>query len=370
MKSVPTLSRRALNRATLARQMLLRREPVRPAVAIERLAGLQAQVPRPPFVGLWSRVEGFEREDLARAIERKQVVRGTLMRGTLHLVTRRDYVRFRPTLQPMLTAGLRSVLRDRLNGLDVAAAIADARQWFDEAPRTFEALREHLEQAFPGRDLRALAYAVRMELPLVQLPAAQERWAYPARADFAVAETWLGEPLSTIDAPEALVMRYLEAFGPASVSDAQTWCGLAGLAAAFEQLRPKLRSFRDERGRELFDLPGAPRPDPDSEAPVRFLPEWDNLLLSHADRSRVIADADRPAIATVNLRLPGTFLVDGFVAGLWVATRKKTNAVLELRPFVRLSSDRRTALETEGELLLRFVEPDATTVSVTHAKPR
>jgi hypothetical protein len=166
------------------------------------------------------------------------------------------------------------------------------------------------------------------------------------------------------------VVRYLEAFGPASVSDAQTWSGLAGLAAVFDQLRPKLRSFRDERGRELFDLPDAPRPDPDSDTPVRFLPEWDNLLLSHADRSRMIADAHRPALTTFNLRLPGTFLVDGFVAGLWVATRKKSNAVLELRPFVRLDPGTKAALESEGELLLRFMEPDATTVTVTHARPR
>ena len=118
--------------------------------------------------------------------------------------------------------------------------------------------------------------------------------------------------------PKALVLRYLEAFGPASIADAQTWCGLGGLGTVFEQLRPKLRAFQDERGRELFDLPHAPRPDADEEAPVRFLPEWDNLLLSHADRSRVIADAHRPAITTANLRLPGTFLVDGFVAGTWV----------------------------------------------------
>ena len=247
-----TLTRRALNRATLARQMLLRREPVKPATALERLAGLQAQAARPPFVGLWSRVDGFRREDLVRAIERQQVVRGTLMRGTLHLVTRADYLRFRHTLQPMLTAGLRSILRGRMEALDVAGAVAAARAWFDEAPRTFEALREHLEDRFPGADVRGLAYAVRMELPLLQVPAPGERWAYGARADFAVAETFLGASLEPGDASKALVLRYLEAFGPASAADAQTWCGL-GLGAVFGQLRPKLRAFQDERGRELFE---------------------------------------------------------------------------------------------------------------------
>jgi hypothetical protein len=361
------LTRRALNRATLARQMLLRREPVQAVAAVERLAGLQAQMPRPPFVGLWSRLDRFRREDLARAVERRQVVRGTLMRGTLHLVSRRDYVRFRRTLQPMLTAGLQSILRGRIKALDVPAAVAEARRWFDEAPRTFEALRQHLEKRFPGADVRGLAYAVRMELPLLQVPAPSEVWAYPSRADFAVAESWLGESLRPDDASQALVLRYLGALGPASIADAQTWCGLAGLNTVFEQLRPKLRTFRDERGRELFDLPDAPRPDPDCEAPARFLPEWDNLLLSHADRSRMIADAHRPAIATANLRLPGTFLVDGFVAGLWVATRKKGAAALELRPLAAIGKAARTALEAEGESLLRFIEPDAVTFTVTHA---
>jgi hypothetical protein len=361
------LTRRALNRATLARQMLLRREPVKPATAVERLAGLQAQAARPPFVGLWSRLDGFRREVLVRAIERQQVVRGTLMRGTLHLVTRTDYVRFRRTLQPMLTAGLRSILRGRMDALDVAGAVAEARAWFDEAPRTFDALRAHLDDRFPGADVRGLAYAVRMELPLLQVPAPAERWAYAARADFAVAETWLGASLAPGDASEALVVRYLEAFGPAAIADAQTWCGLGGLGTVFEQLRPKLRAFQDERGRELFDLPHAPRPDADEEAPVRFLPEWDNLLLSHADRSRVIADAHRPAITTANLRLPGTFLVDGFVAGTWVVERKKKAVTLELRPFSPLQRSVATALEEEGEALARFMEPDATTFAVIRA---
>lgn len=361
------LTRRALNRATLARQMLLRREPVKPATAVERLAGLQAQAARPPFVGLWSRLDGFRREVLVRAIERQQVVRGTLMRGTLHLVTRTDYVRFRRTLQPMLTAGLRSILRGRMDALDVAGAVAEARAWFDEAPRTFDALRAHLDDRFPGADVRGLAYAVRMELPLLQVPAPADRWAYAARADFAVAETWLGASLASGDASAALVVRYLEAFGPASIADAQTWCGLGGLGTVFEQLRPKLRAFQDERGRELFDLPHAPRPDADEEAPVRFLPEWDNLLLSHADRSRVIADAHRPAITTANLRLPGTFLVDGFVAGTWVVDRKKKAVTLELRPFSPLQRSVAAALEQEGEALARFMESDATTFAVIRA---
>jgi hypothetical protein len=353
------LSLRALNRATLARQMLLRRAAVTPLAAIERLVGVQAQAPRPPFVGLWSRVQGFRAEDLTRPILRRQVVRGTLMRGTLHAVSRRDYVRFRRTLQPMLTAAVRAIARNRLTGVDPASALAEARAWFEERPRTFDALRQHMVQQFPSVDTGALAYLVRMELPLLQVPAAGERWAYPARAAFAVAESWLDAPLNDTEAVDALMLRYLAAFGPASAADAQTWSGMTGLARVLDRLRSKLEVFKDERGRELFDLPNAPRPAPDEDAPPRFLPEWENLLLSHADRSRVIADEHRPLIATVNLRLPGTLLVDGFVAGLWVATRKKQLATLEVRTVKSLPRLERGAVEKEGESLLRFLEPDA-----------
>jgi hypothetical protein len=353
------LGPRALNRALLARQMLLDRD-ARPAIeAIERLVGLQAQAPRSPFVALWSRLEGFRRDDLSRAAAQSAVVRGTLMRGTLHLVSRHDYVRFRLTLQPMLTAVERAIVRRRLDGVDLDSVMDDARAWFGERPRTFEALRAHLERRFADADTRALAYAVRMQLPLLQMPDPAAPWGYPARADFTVAEPWLGTPLSRADATEALMVRYVAAYGPASVQDAQTWSGMTGLGPVFERLRPALLAFRDERGRELFDLPQAPRPESEEEAPPRFLAEWDTLLLSHADRSRLIADAHRAAISTANLRVPGTFLVDGFVAGLWTATRKKAAVTLDLQPFARLAARDRARLEQEGESLLRFLEPGA-----------
>jgi hypothetical protein len=292
------------------------------------------------------------------------VVRGTLVRGTLHLVSRRDYVRFRHTLQPMLSAALRAIVRGRLDGVDLDIVMDEARSWFGEKPRTFDELRAHLERRFPDADTRALAYAVRMQVPLLQVPDVAEPWGYPARADFTVAESWLGTTLSHADASGALMVRYLAAFGPASVQDAQTWSGMAGLGPVFERLRPALLVFRDESGRELFDLVQAPRPEPDEEAPPRFLSEWDNLLLSYADRSRVIADANRPRIATANLRLPGTFLVDGFVAGLWTATRRKAAVTLDLLPFAPLAARDRTKLEREGESLLRFLEPGASSVGV------
>jgi len=374
------LSRRALNRATLARQMLLRREKVKPAAAIERLAGMQAQLARPPFIGLWSRIEGFRRDSLTRAIERREVVRATMMRGTLHLMSRGDFIRCRPALQPTLSQAMRGVFRDEADGLNVAALVAAARDYFDEAPsafaasplrrdrRTFDGLRAHLRSRFPKLDERAMGYFVRMHLPLVQIPASGTTWAYPAAADFAVAESWLGEKIGADDRPHALALRYLAAFGPATLRDFQTWSGVAAAPGIVEELRPKLRTFRDERGRELLDLPKAPHPDENEEAPVRFLPEFDSLLLAFADRTRVIADEHRPLIYTKNLLVPATFLVDGFAAGTWKIDRKKKLARLAVKPFGTLTKRARTSLVQEGEALLRFVEDDAPVVSVDFVK--
>jgi hypothetical protein len=351
------LSRRQLNRATLARQMLLQRAKVTPVAAVERLAGMQAQVPRPPFVGLWSRIEGFEREDLVRAVERRQVVRATLMRVTLHLVSRRDFLEFRAALQPMLSRATLAVLGDRMKTLDVEALVAAARAYFDEEPRTFAELRKHLGPHFTGRDERALGYIVRTHLPLVQTPSAGQPWAYPAVADFALAETWLGERPREEDGSRALALRYFAAFGPATAQDFQTWSGLPTARAVVEQLRPKLRAFRDERGRELLDVVKGPRPSEDEPAPVRFLPEFDNLLLAYADRTRIIANEHRPAVTTKNLLVPATFLVDGFCAGTWKVEAKAQTARLSIKPFGTLTRTTRSALAAEGERLLQFMHP-------------
>jgi hypothetical protein len=365
------LSRRALNRATLARQMLLRREKVKPVVAIERLLGLQAQNPRPPFVALWSRLDGFRREDLIAPIAQRDLVRATMMRATIHLFSRHDFVAFRPALQPMLTAGMRAVLKDRIAGIDVDldALLAAARACFAENPCTFAELREHLIGRFPKLDERAMGYAVRMQLPLVQVPHADAPWAWPALADFVVAESWLDEPIAMQDATaHALALRYFAAFGPASVQDFQSWSGLAAMRAVVEELRPKLRTFRDERGRELFDLPQAPRPDPDEEAPVRFLAEFDSVLLGYAERTRIVADEHRPALLTKNLLVPATFLIDGFIAGRWTVETKKGIARLIVTPFIPVNKPTSAALTDEGGRLLRFLEPDAKTHAVEIAR--
>jgi hypothetical protein len=240
------LTRRKLNRATLARQMLLARENVTPVAAVERLAGMQAQLARPPFVGLWSRIEGFTREALIAAVERRAIVRGTLMRGTIHLMSRRDFVRFRQTLQPALSGGI-SVIRDRVKGVEMAPLVARARAFFGPKPRTFAEFRDHLTRGAGKVDERALAYLVRLHLPLLQVPAPGATWAYAATADFAVADTWLGEPLDAHERPEALAERYLAAFGPATANDFKTWSALPDSRDVLERLRPKLVTFRDER---------------------------------------------------------------------------------------------------------------------------
>jgi hypothetical protein len=261
---------------------------------------------------------------------------------------------------------MQAVLGARTRGLDLDRLNAAARACLDERPCTFEELRSVLRKAWPRADERAMGYAVRTHLPLVQVPT-DTRWGWPGAAAFAVAESWIGARLDGEGDPKALVLSYLGAFGPAAVRDAETWSYLKGLGPAFEALRPKLRVFRDERGRELFDLPKAPRPPESTPAPVRFLPDYDNLLLSHADRRRVIADEHRSRVATANLRILPTFLVDGFVGGTWKIERARAAASLVLEPFEALSRKTRSELVEEGEALVRFVEPDARKFEVRFA---
>ena len=357
------LARKALGRATLARQMLLAREKTTALDAIERLAGLQAQVPRPPFLGLWSRLATFRPENLTALAQQRKIVRATMMRGTLHIVSTRDYVSLRPTLQPMLSAGMQAVLGARAEGLDLDGLAVAARACLDERARTFEEIRAVLREQWPKADERAMGYAVRTHLPLVQVPT-ETLWGWPSAACFAAAATWIGKAIAGPPDLPGLVLRYLAAFGPASAADAQTWSGLRGLKETFEALRPKLRVFRDEKGRELFDLPKAPRPSEDVKAPVRFLPEYDSLLLAHADRSRVIDDDHRKRVVTANLRVLATYLVDGRVAGTWKIERARTAAALVLVAFVPVSKKTRAELVEEGTALLRFAEEEARSVEV------
>ncbi len=362
------LGSRALNRALLARQGLLRRWTIPPAEAVERLVGMQAQAPDPPYVGLWTRLEGFRPDDLARLVEERAVVRIALMRSTIHLVTARDCLALRPLLQPVIERSFRGGFGRRLEGVDDAALADAARALVEETPRTFAGIGAALGERWPDRDPAALSAAARTLLPLVQVPP-RGLWGRSGPAAHTTAEAWLGRPLDAAPSLDALVLRYLAAFGPATVADVQTWSGLTRLRDVVERLRPGLLAFRDEGGRELFDLPDAPRPDPDTPAPARFMAEWDNVLLSHAERSRIVAGEHRGRVYTVNGVMPGTILVDGFVAGTWKMERSRGAATLRVEPFAPLAADDEAALAAEGERLLEFAAAETPAREVRFAAP-
>ena len=346
------IGRRALNRALLGRQLLLERTRMPASKAVEHLVGMQAQVPRDPYVGLWSRLDGFRAEELARMIASRKAVRLGLMRATLHLVSARDCIALRPVMQPAITRTLHqsSPFGKAVSGVDMKKLLAVGRKLVEERPLSNAELGPLLKERFPEYDAASLAQVVCYTLPLVQVPP-RGVWGSSGRPMRTTAEHWLGRPLAQETAPDKAIRRYLAAFGPASPSDVRTWSGLRGVAEVMERLRPRLRTFRDESGRELFDVPGAPMPDPDTPAPPRFLPEYDNALLSHADRSR-IADVN---YADVRF-LRGSFLVDGFLRGTWNAERAGTDGMsLLVVPFVRVPKRHRAALEEEAERLVEFL---------------
>jgi winged helix DNA-binding protein len=361
------LNLRELNRATLARQMLLKRESLSVLTAVERLVGLQAQLPIAPYVGLWTRLRDFRREDLARAIENRQIVKATLMRATLHLCSADDYLRFRTALQPMLNGAGEAIVKRRGGKFESKKLLAEARRYLGEKPRTFAEISDWVVKLMPGHDVGALRYTVRTNIPLVQTPVATG-WSYPAKPEFTLAESWIGRPIAREDNLPELVRRYLAAFGPASVTDAQTWLGMK-LKETFEKLRPELQTYRDEGRRELFDLPELCLPEADVSAPVRFLPEFDNLLLSHSNRSRVVADEFRSKVYLPALRVAATVLIDGFVRAAWKVEKHKDAATLLIEPFARLAKAEHAALMEEGERLVRFVDTSVKSHRVQTAKP-
>lgn len=345
--------------------MLLRRSQRSTAEAIEHLIGMQAQVPNSPYVGLWTRIDGFRPDDLAQLIHGHEAVRTLLMRTTLHLVTARDCSALRPLLQPVLERGLYtgSPFGRRIVGVDVEALLAAGRELLEEQPRSVAALAKLLSARWPDHDATSLAQAIRYLVPLVQVPP-RGIWGASGQARWTTVEAWLGRPLTPGATREELIMRYLVAFGPATVQDIQAWCWLTGLREVTERLRPRLRTFRDEHGRELFDLPDAPLPDPDTPAPPRFLPEYDNALLAHADRTRIIADHFRNRVFT-----KGAVLVDGFVGGTWKITRQRGSAQLRIDPFEPLPAQDRIALGEEGSRLLAFAAGDVQIHDVEFTAP-
>ncbi|MDQ0906658.1 hypothetical protein QFZ22_002643 [Streptomyces canus] len=366
--SAPVLSPRALNRATLDRQLLLRRSGLSAKAAVGHLLGLQAQNVKPPYYALAARLDGFAPERLSELMADREVVRIVTMRSTIHTHTAEDCLTLRPLVQPARDRELIN-FRKGLQGVDLDRLTVLARELVETEPRTMKQLREALLAEWPDADPQALAIAARCKLPLVQVTP-RGLWGRSGQVALTTAEHWLGrptgptrteptptqptrtEPAPTGPTPDATVLRYLAAFGPASVKDMQTWAGLTRLRDAFERLRPRLRIFRDENGVELFDLPEASRPAEGTPAPPRFLPEFDNLLLSHADRTRVVPKEYWGRSWQGN-QAYCTFLVDGFLAGVW----KLTQDALVVQPFDRLTKAQQKDVTAEGQRMLATLHP-------------
>ena len=334
-----------------------------PHQAVGHLVGMQAQVPLNPYLGLWSRLDRFRPDELGQLLLDRQVVRIVVMRGTIHLVTADDCLLLRPLAQPVLDAELarHPDFGPALRGVDMAPVLDFARPLLAGRPHTGRQLRAAMAERFPDLDAAALAYACRNLLAFVQVPP-RGVWGRSAQVTSTTAEAWLGRPLATDPSIDDVVLRYLGAFGPATVADVATWCRLTGLREVLERLRPGLRTFRDDRGRELFDLPDGPRPEPDTPAPPRFLPEYDNLLLSHADRSRVIPAELRDRDFTGVGKIQGSVLSDGTLCGVWrIDLDKGTGgATLVISHVVGLAAVAIEALASEGVEMLRFHEAAAT----------
>ena len=354
--SADVLSPRALNRATLARQLLLGRAPMAPLEAVEHLVGMQAQLPHNPYLGLWSRLAGFAPEALSTLLLDRAVVRIVVMRATIHLLSAADCLTLRPLMQPVLDAELRrhpEYGKGALEGVDLDAVLTFARRFVDESPRTGGQLRAALHERFPERNAAALAYACRNLLAFVQVPP-RGVWGQTMQVTSTTAEAWLGRPLDPTPSIDDVVLRYLRAFGPATVADISSWSRLTGMPAVVERLAPRLRTFRDERGRALHDLPGAPRPDPETPAPPRFLPEYDNVLLSHADRTRFMSAEHRGRLGAGGRAVHGSLLVDGVGRATW----RIEDGALFVDHTGRFARGEAGAIEAEGRRMLRFLERD------------
>lgn len=352
------LGPRALGRAALARQLLLRRADLPVVPAVERLLGLNAQDPHLPYVALASRLERFAIGELTAAIEDRSLVRSTLMRATQHLLSVPDFRLVRPALAPLLRRVQRNAFGRRTAGIDLDELVAEARELLaDGAVLTRPELGRRLALRRPGADAGALGWTVQYLVPLIH-PAPSGTWNTRGATPFALAD-WTGVgTATTVEDLCRLVRRYLAAFGPASAADARAWSGIAGLREVFARLRPELAVYADESGRELYDLPDARRPSLDEPAPVRLLPEFDAVLLAYADRTRVMTDEIRRRVC-VGAGVAATVLVDGTVAAIWSTRRAGEAAVLTIRPLRPLSPEQRHAVEAEADRLLAFTDPTA-----------
>ncbi|MGA5067793.1 winged helix DNA-binding domain-containing protein [Streptomyces exfoliatus] len=366
----PVLGPRALNRATLARQLLLSRSPMGVTEAVGHLLGLQAQNPKPPYYALAARLDGFRPEQLSALMESRAVARIVTMRSTVHTHTAGDAAALRGLFQSgAVDRELAAfVSRGGLDGVDLDRLAARSRALVEERPRTPKELREELLKEWPGADPQSLSVAARCLLPLVQVTP-RGLWGRGGQVALTTTDTWFQGVADRTAGLDETVLRFLGAFGPASVKDMQAWCGMTRLGEAFERLRPRLLVLRDERGTELFDLPDAPRPDEDTPAPPRFLPEFDNLLLSHADRTRVVPAERRSRTWTGN-QAHRVFLLDGFLAGTWSLDEAKDRTTLTVEPFAHVTRTQRAALTAEAERTLRLMTPPGTPYDIRHGEAR
>ncbi|MGW4061379.1 winged helix DNA-binding domain-containing protein [Amycolatopsis sp. NPDC004747] len=356
-----TLSRRALNRATLARQLLLSRAEMSAFDAVEHLAGLQAQAPFPPYFGLWSRLAGFRPSELVELLESRRVVRIALMRGTVHLVTAADALAWRPVVQAIYDRDLKqnTLHAGALAGLDHDEVAEAARKLLLGGPMPGNALGAELARTWDA-PAASLTHLARGRLPLVQTPP-RAIWGKAGQTTYACLDEWVGAPLSPAS-PASLISRYLRAFGPATVADVQTWAGITRLGEVAAGM--DLRRYRDPDGRELLDLPELTVPDEDVPAPPRLLGPFDQTILSYADRTRVVSDAYRKRVISQNGLVKGTLLVGGQVCGFWEIKAAKKAAAIELSPFEKLPKRDLAALEKSAGELVKWAEAAAETHEV------
>ncbi|HEX6475585.1 MAG TPA: winged helix DNA-binding domain-containing protein [Candidatus Limnocylindria bacterium] len=355
------LSTRALNRSLLARQMLLERVELPAERVMEHLVGIQAQEPPDPYVALWTRVTDFNPDELVHLLESRAAVRATtLLRTTIHLVTAADAVWMRPILQPVAERTFsHTPFAKAMAGADLGEVIAHGRELLAGSPMTIAALGKRLAERWPDREPGPLGYVIRFHVPLVQIPP-RGLWGRKGQPVLALTDEWVGRPMAAEASIDELVMRYLAAFGPATPADVQTWSWLTAIRPVLEGLRPRLRTFRDEAGRELFDVPDGPLPDPETPAPVRFLPLYDNVFLSHQDRSRILDPTKKGGPFW-----RGFVTVDGFLHGIWKADRNGAEAQLTVQLVARIARRDRDEVGSEGERLVRFLHPDAANARVT-----
>jgi winged helix DNA-binding protein len=336
------LTLRELNRALLERQLLLKRRRLAVPRAVERLCALQAQYSLSPYIGLWSRLSGFCRDQLTQALEERQIVKSTLFRITLHMTSARDYPYFAAAFLPAAREATPRVTAEALARLSRKVNAAAQK------PLTHERLEALAAEEMGGR------WRTRTLAPLIHLPPSGT-WRFHGRPELLAMEAWLGVSLpSREEGAKHVVRSYLSAFGPATQEDLLRFTGvrLGDLRPGLDAL--ELRRFRDERGRLLLDLPRAPLPDGDTAAPIRFLPKWDSSLLAYAppERTRILPEDFRGTVIRKNGDVLPTVLVDGFVAATWNVDRKRG---LELETLRRLTRAERAEIEEEGERLVQFV---------------